>query len=264
MYYPKLKDNLYAEVSYPTTLNAVMNKTILWRDFCNLPQNIKEKFAFPQHQEMWDPGYKIRERSKGREDKEYFHITSQNYEFLKYYDLTNEVNSTPVLKNFFEFAHNVWEKASELVLEIARDLEKDIPGITAQLEKGRDKQLLRLLHYIPTKDDDMSLADQHFDRSGFTLHLYESHKGLQYLDFDNNWKDAPMNETRTIVFNGYQMEVITKGKVQKTWHRVIRKPEYQNGETRISMVLFVPFVDTPTYPKEARSQDLIPGYQPKH
>ncbi len=261
MYYQKLKDRLFAPVNYPEELKNLMKNTSAWREFCSMPQGTKEQFSFPNHQEMWDPGYKMRERAKGREDKEYFHLTSRNKEFLEYYKLSGLVNKNKRLNDFFEFAHGIWSLASDLVLEIGKELDRDIPGLHQQLIKGRDKQLLRLLHYIPKKDDDINLADQHFDRSGFTLHLYESHHGLQYLGFDNEWKDAPIKKGETIVFSGYQMEVITNGKVQKTWHRVIRKPEYQNNETRISMVLFVPFVDTPTYPRETRSQDMIPGYK---
>ena len=261
MYYQKLKDNLFAKVQYPDELKETMHGAVAWREFCRLPQETKEHFAFPDHQEIWDPGYKMRERAKGREDKEYFHITSKNNEFLDYYKLNDEVHQSKELENFFAFAENVWKQASALVLEIGKDLDKDIPGLAAQLEKGRDKQLLRLLHYIPKEDDDISLADQHFDRSGFTLHLYESHNGLQYLDFDMVWKDAPIKDGETIVFNGYQMEVITNEKIKKTWHRVVRNKQYKEGETRISMVLFVPFVDTPTYPAEARSQDMIAGYK---
>jgi isopenicillin N synthase-like dioxygenase len=261
MYYQKLKDALLAEVPYPSKLRETMSQTSAWREFCSLPQETKEQFAFPDHQDVWDAGYKMRERAKGREDKEYFHITGKNEEFLSYYGLDKTIQENAVLNDFFTFTDKVWDQASALVLEIGKELDKDIPGLYAQLVKGKDKQLLRLLHYIPKKDDDMSLADQHFDRSGFTLHLFESHHGLQYLDFNNEWKDAPIKEGETIVFNGYQMEVITNGKVQKTWHRVVRKQEYRPGETRISMVLFVPFVDTPSYPKETRSQDMVAGYK---
>jgi len=260
MYYQKLKENLFAEVGYPKDLKELFEKTDTWRKFCSLPQEIKEKFSFPEHQEIWDPGYKVRERAKGREDKEYFHITSRNKEFLEYYNLNPLLEEIPALKNFFEFTDSVSQLASKFILEIGKDLDQEIPGLLKQLERGKDKTLLRLLHYTPQKDDDMSLADAHFDRSGFTLHLYESHPGLQYLDWDSTWKDAPIKEGETIIFNGYQMEVITEGKVQKTWHRVLRKKEYLNGVNRISMVLFVPFIDTPTYPKEARSQDQFPGY----
>lgn len=260
MYFENLRDNLFAEVKYPAGLSELMTHTKVWRAFCDLPLSLKERFVYPEHESVWDLGYKMRKRSLGREDKEYFHYTPKNVEFLSHYKLTGLVSENKTVANFFSFGDALYRATRDLALEIGRDLGKHLPTLPEELEKGKDMLTLRFLHYTPEKADDLSLADAHFDRSGFTLHLYESHPGLQLLDWNLQWKDASIREGSTVMFTGYQLELLSKGVLQKTWHRVVRKKEALGNDSRVSVVLFVPFVDTPTYPKEARAQDQIPSY----
>ncbi len=231
-----------------------------WRAFCALPLSLKEKFVYPEHEGVWDLGYKLRKRTLGREDKEYFHYTPKNGEFLSHYKLEELVKENKAVSDFFEFGDTLYKAVRDLSLDIGRNLGRFLSTLPAELEKGKDLLTLRFLHYTPERAEDESLADAHFDRSGFTLHLFESHPGLQLLNWKMEWKDAPIREGNTVMFTGYQLELLSKGELQKTWHRVVRKKDALGGESRISIVLFVPFVDTPSYPKEARAQDQTPGY----
>ena len=237
-----------------------MKEADSWRAFCALPPSIKERFVYPEHEGVWDLGYKLRKRSLGREDKEYFHYTPKNAEFLSHYKLGGLVKEHNAVSDFLQFGEALYGAVRELSLEIGRDLGRFVPTLPTELEKGRDLLTLRFLHYTPERSDDESLADAHFDRSGFTLHLFESHPGLQLLDWNMMWKDAPIRDGNTVIFTGYQLELQMKGELQKTWHRVIRKKDALGSGSRISIVLFVPFVDTPSYPKEARAQDQRPSY----
>lgn len=260
MYFESLRDNLFAEVAYPRKLAELMTHITTWRDFCAFPLALKERFVYPEHEGAWDLGYKLRKRSLGREDKEYFHYTPKNAEFLSHYKLAGLVSDNKAAADFFQFGDVLYRAVRDLALDIGRDLGEFLPTLPAELEKGKDMLTLRFLHYTPERTGDESLADAHFDRSGFTLHLCESHPGLQLLDWNLAWKDAPIREGSTVMFAGYQLELLSKGVLQKTWHRVVRKREALGEDSRISIVLFVPFVNTPTYPKEARAQDQKPSY----
>jgi isopenicillin N synthase-like dioxygenase len=259
--YEQLREKLYADVLYPSELAELMEHAPTWKAFCSLPEAVKEQFAFADDQAEKDPGYKVRERAKGREDKQYYHVTAQHKDLIRKYNLEALVESNPSIKSFFEFADQVYVQASALVTQIAQELEPHIPGIMEQLGSKESRFTLRTLLYTPTNVSDMILADPHYDRSGFTLHLYESHPGLQLLDWDMQWKDAPMGPGHTIVFNGYQMERLTNGALQKTWHRVNRATP--PGEQRTSMVFFVPFSDVKKLPMDYRAQDDVPGYRPQ-
>ncbi len=260
MYYEQLRDKLYADVPYPTATRALMHDIITWRKFCDLPADIKAKFAFPQHQGVWDDGYKKRRKAEGREDKEYFHFHGNYKTILDEYSLAEYVAKTPAIAEFWEFVDKIYEAVRELIVTIGNDLERHTPGIRAELDKSRDLVTLRFLHYTPEDPNETILAAPHFDRSGFTLHLYESAPGLQLMDWDGNWLNAPIGENSTVVFSGFQLEHKTSSAIQKTWHRVINTAP---TEKRISLVAFVPFIDTYTYPEQARSQDLTPSYQPR-
>ena len=261
-YAEQIKQQLYAKVFYPPELTEALRLVGFWRDFCGLPQESKMAFAYPNHQVgVKDPGYKERERAKGREDKWYFHYTGQNDEMLAAYQLAERVNQDPLLRSFFQFIKEVYAHAQGLALDIARQMDAVVPGLEQEITAGKNEMVLRLLYYRPLQPQDMSLADPHIDRSGFTLHLYESHPGLELLDWQGNWQPAPMGAGHTIVFGAWQLQQKSNQSLPATWHRVRRLPGVNDVTPRISLVFFVPFVQTPSYPKDDRFQSLVPGYR---
>lgn len=228
-----------------------------WRAFCGLPQELKEQMVFPNNPlDATGTGYFLRSKKEGREDKEYFHAYGNMFELARGIGKDKMLERNQVLKGFFSYAVNVHDKARELALAIGRQVGENVPELIGLIDTGRINSLLRFLHY--TNDDKTDvIAAQHFDRSLYTLHLYESAPGLQFLDWDMQWSDAPIGSGKTVVFNGYRLEQLTKGEAQKTWHRVVRKDGVRD---RISMVLFVWTEAVQSYPSEARSQDLAPHY----
>lgn len=231
-----------------------------WHDFCALPMEKKNWFLFPDDQGTWEPGYKRRYRSEGREDKEYFHFHGDYLDMLKKYNLLEKVAQDPVLKSLYQLVTDLRVETERLVDTIAADLEHYVPGIVANVQASRDLMTLRFLHYDPQDNNTEILAAQHFDRCGFSFHLYENLPGLQHLDRDGKWIDSPIDSANTVLFSSYQLEVASDGKLQKTWHRVARKRDLPTKGDRYSLVAFVPFKLTPTYSFEARSQDMTPGY----
>jgi len=199
----------------------------------------------------------MRRRSAGREDKEYFHFYPENKEIYETYGLSEQVDTTSELREFFLYAHAVHKASTDFALELGNEIAKDVPSLAELIAKDRLRFLLRFLHYTPLEPTETSLADQHFDRSLYTLHLYENKAGLQFLNWNMEWTDAPIDTGKTVVFSGYRLEQLTEGKLQKTWHRVTRA---EGEDNRYSAVLFVWSPDIPDYPKEARAQVEIPTY----
>lgn len=256
MYADKLRKQLYVDIDYPQHLTKAIGTVEPWKQFCALPLEIKNKFEFLNHQDGADPGYRWRRRSEGREDKEYFHIYPNTFELAEKDGNAELVASTPAVKDFFTYAVEIQKLAFDFALGIQKEMNKDIPGLTGLIEDGKMQSVLRFLHYTNDEKAEV-IADQHFDRSLFTLHLYESGPGLQFLNWDMEWTDAPIDVGKTVLFNGYRMEEFTQGKLQKTWHRVIRTGDVKD---RVSMVLFVWTPAISSYNREARSQDMQPSY----
>ncbi|HYF10465.1 MAG TPA: 2OG-Fe(II) oxygenase family protein [Candidatus Paceibacterota bacterium] len=258
MYYDTLRKDLFAAIDYPKDLTALIGEAEPWRGFCTLPREMKERYSFLNHQQYHDPGYRFRSKAEGREDKEYFHLYPDTYELIAANGLTEEVRSEKKLSDFFSYADKTYHAAHEFAMQIGRDMGREIPELGRLVEEGKVRSTLRFLHYLNGDDTDV-IAAQHFDRSLYTLHLYESGPGLQFMNWDMQWTDAPIDIGKTVVFSGYRLEKLTEGKIQKTWHRVARKDEVKG---RVSMVLFVWTREVEDYPREARSQDMTPSYAP--
>ncbi len=256
MYYQKLRENLFVDIDYPTEITKLIGEAEPWREFWKLPLETKKKFGFLSHGEHADPGYRMRSREEGRDDKEYFHLHPETNTYIMGDGLGGFVEKNKILGNFFAYTNEIRDTGHQFALTIAREMGKDIPALGQLAGLGKIYSVLRLLHYTNTSDIEI-IAGQHFDRSLFTLHLYESGPGLQFLNWNMHWTDAPIANGKTVIFSGYQLERLTEGKLQKTWHRVVRKDDIKD---RISMVLFVESDAAPDYPREARAQDTESSY----
>ncbi len=261
MYFEQLREHLFANVDYPESMREVMGKITAWHQFCALPSETKMLFTYPDDQGVWDAGYKNRRKAEGREDKEYMHFHGNYRDLLQKYGLAELVEKDPTLKAMWDLVSGIRTEAGKLITVIATDLDQHIPGLAKNVADSTDLMTLRFLHYTPEDDQDDNLAAAHFDRSGFTLHLYENKNGLQHLTLAHQWEDSPIDSNNTVVFAGYQLQAESRGEIKNTWHRVIRKHDTQVQGDRYSLVAFVPFKHTPTYDASARSQDLKPGYQ---
>lgn len=261
MIYENLRDNLYAEVEYPPQLKQLINEAVPWQYFCGLDPVVKNAFNYPAHQEAIDPGYQRRFQSKGSEDKEFFHYIADNPNLIKHYNLDWLVEHHMILSRFFDYAEQVHIQATDLARQVGKVLSKQVPLLEPTLDAGRAVTTLRFLHYDPKNEAEQILASPHFDRSGFTLHLYESHPGLQVLDFDHQWQDVDIKEGSALVLTGYQLEGVSKGDLQNTRHQVRRVEE--TGKPlghRYSMVLFTHLVGGPVYDLSQRAQDQEQRY----
>jgi isopenicillin N synthase-like dioxygenase len=271
MLYKNLKENLFAVIEYPESVkHAVIETMQHWEQFCKLPQEVKDLFMYPDHQ-RFDAGYKRREKDKGREDKEYFHFSACNHVFVSDYPEAKIAYETRItVQHFFHAAANLHYKVSNtMIRNIVPELEESssgrLKGLREDLFPSISIQNIRFLHYMP-EDDAVIVAKEHYDRSGFTLHLYESGPGLEILPLsekgkkveDMQWIEIPMKENQTIMFTGYQMSQMSGTDLKHTWHRV--RPKESVNRERFSAVMFNALSTIPSYDVNESSQKLVPGY----
>lgn len=125
---------------------------------------------------------------------------------------------------------------SEAILEVvARAVEME-PDFLLERCNSRSQNTMRLLHYAAdtaaSTDDEVGIA-AHTDFECITL-LYQTASGLELLDVNGQWLDAPARDGRIVVLLDDMLERWTNGVFKASGHRV-RKTE----EQRFSIVLFV-------------------------
>ncbi len=120
---------------------------------------------------------------------------------------------------------------------------------------------VRFLHYFGGRKEGDEIATPHVDKSGFTLHLYESDPGLQYLDFAKQWRDMPVSLGETAIIPGMRLQYRSQNRLKAIYHRVIATEKVaQQG--RFSVVCFIHLKNTPEYNKQkaGRLQEFPPGF----
>jgi len=245
-----LYNNLFALISYPQDLaDEVVQVAELWKEFCKLPQEVKSLFSFRGQHEDWNSGYILRSTEGGYDEKEYYHFQPNHKDILKRSGSEKYVQEYPVIKNFFESCDQVVFKLYDFILDHVHKLAKNnkyLEDLPEQFEKGFTENLavLRFLHYTPKSNSEI-LAEPHFDIGGMTFHVYENSEGLQFLDYDKKWQDAPLVKGNTVMFNAYGLESMSGGVLQRTWHRVVKKED--TPEERFSAVFFADFPENPNW-----------------
>lgn len=245
-----LYNNLFAVIPYPEELaDEVLVVAELWREFCALPQDVKSQFTILGQHEDWNSGYIARSTKENHDEKEYYHFQPNHLEIVSSLDVEHVFEQYPVVKEFLESCDSVVRRLKDFVHNHASKLAQNnehLRDLPDQFLAGFEKNysLLRFLHYTPDPKSEL-LAEPHFDIGGMTFHVYENSEGLQFMDWDGSWKDAPLIEGSTVMFNAYGLESMSDGVLQRTWHRVV--PKEGQAKERYSGVFFADFPDNPNW-----------------
>lgn len=144
----------------------------------------------------------------------------------------------PRLPNFRLELTNCWQDWTGLARSIL-----DVIGRAAGMPAGylvehcssHALSTMRLLHYSPEEAvtaRDVGIA-AHTDFECITL-LYQTAPGLELLDVNGRWLDAPVRDGRIVVLLDDMLEHWTNGTFRATGHRV-----RSTAEQRFSIVLFI-------------------------
>lgn len=146
-------------------------------------------------------------------------------------------NVWPQLPGFRETVYQYYQTVADLAQTMCRAFEIHLrlaPGYFRQFMTKPTSQL-RLLHYIENKNlpaiKDMNMG-AHTDYECFTI-LHQTKPGLQVMNSDNQWIEAPPIDGTYVVNIGDMMEAWTNGRFRSTLHRVVN-----NGHERYSMPYF--------------------------
>ncbi len=252
----------YVVTNYPGSLRVIVRSAAsAWADFCNLPVQLKKAFVYTEEGNVDGAGYELKEeKASGRDLKENFHVTRQEIERLHKIAVRQQ---EPAAITFVQTANDVLELLEPLILDFAKSLEDEygIDGLHNEVCTGRNRWILRYLHYFGNRAVGEEIASPHADKSGFTFHLYESDKGLQYLAFDKQWAEMPMAPGKTVVIPNIQLQYRSRGRLTALCHRVVATAE-SASIGRHSMVCFIPFMKTPPFDTKGkgRQQDFLPGF----
>lgn len=248
-------------VTYPKNLqDAVASAVKAWKHFCALPEETRARFKYNSAGGM-GVGYELKKTAGTCLDlKEDFHYTSGMREWLaSAADAVGNRHASDVVAT----ANSLLNLLTPFIIAFAQQVEKEflLDGFAQEIADSQNVWFVRFLHYFGDRKVGDEIATSHADKSGFTLHLYESSPGLQFLDFKKQWKDVKMTHKDTVIIPGMRLQYRSHNTLKALFHRVVAtRTTAQTG--RFAMVCFVHLKNTPQYNKQGagRLQEFTPGF----
>lgn len=257
----ELETRGFVNVPYPSALReSVLQAMHKWEKFCTLPGDAKQQIGYSADGNVSGVGYELKlEKGATNDLKEDFHIRATEVELLR--GEADKVGS--VAQEFIEAGLTLTELIAPTVGLFAETVEKQfgLKDFSRDTKEKQPRALLRFLHYFGDREVGEELAVPHADKGGFTLHLYESHPGLEHLTHEGQWAPMTFTEGETAIIPAMRLQLRSKNRLKATCHRVVATHETAKPG-RFSAVCFMDFAGTPYYDKMrcGRLQDRAPGF----
>lgn len=255
-----LKAKGFVTLDYPSALRKSVERTVgSWKDFCDLSEKVKKGLPYSNNAD--GVGYELKDGVGNKADrKENFDLALSGRDWL---DKNIVALKDPAAVRFVNDVTELIGIINPVIVEFARQVEKtfNISGFADEVEGSAGGFFVRFIHYFGNRKTGEETASAHVDQSGFTLHLFESHRGLQCLTYDKKWIDMPVSSGETVIIPAMQMQLRSKGELKALTHRVIANAETARSG-RYSAVCFVQLKNTPKYDKDkhGRLQEKAPGF----
>jgi isopenicillin N synthase-like dioxygenase len=259
--YSDLRNKGHVTVSYPNGIEKSLFRAVkAWNEFCALPENVRLQFPYDKGNGM-GVGYELKKTpGTSRDLKEDFHFTLGKREWLAN---AAQQSSQLVSSELVGAAASLLSDLGPFIESFAYSLENEfvLNGLRQEVVDSQGIWFLRFLHYFGDRHPGEEIATSHADKSGFTLHLYESDPGLQMLDFQKKWTDIDLSKNETVIIPGMRLQYRSQNTLKATYHRVIATKETAR-EGRFAIVCFIHLSKTPEYNKEkaGRLQEFPPGF----
>ena len=217
--------------------------------FFQLPQEIKDKYEFPELAGQRGCTSKGREKAKDSKVpdlKEFWQrgqtIVGEEYSKADFPD--NPI--VDELPRFNEITAEIYKKLEDA----GRNLLKAI-AIYLNLEQNYFEQfvingnsILRAIHYFPITDPDSLAPDAvragaHEDINLITLLIGASADGLEVLTKDGEWFPIKAKGEDIVINVGDMLQRLTNNKLKSTTHRVVNPPREKMGTSRYSIPFFL-------------------------
>jgi isopenicillin N synthase-like dioxygenase len=255
----------FVRIPYPPALRAgVLEAVAAWKSFCMLPNAAKQLISYSGDVNVSGVGYELKlEKGKTADLKEDFHLRVSERHLVE----ENVRKAGPEAVLFMEKALALAPLMEPVIFGFAEAAEREygMAGFLADTRDRMPRALIRFLHYFGDRQPGDELAVAHVDKGGFTLHLHESHPGLQHLAFGNErWEPMDFGEGETAIIPAMRMQYRSENRLKATCHRVVANEETARIG-RYSAVCFMDFANTPYYDKERRGrlQDQPPAFNYK-
>jgi hypothetical protein len=235
----------------------------LFRGFCTLPVDVKKSLPYSNNTD--GVGYEYKDGTGISGDrKENFDITTSGKEWLE----NNKIlGKEPIVLDFLSSSMSLVDLTVPLILDFARKCEDQfgLVGFYDEVLASKGGFFFRFIHYFPASENGGKVGEEtaqtHVDQSGFTLHLFESDKGLEFLTYDKKWIPMPVGSKETVIIPSMQLQLRSAGELRALAHRVVAN-EQTEKDGRYSAVCFIQLKNTPKYDKDkwGRLQEMIPGF----
>ena len=244
---------------YPEELRAAVETVALsWKRFCALP--LATKTSVPYSNNADGVGYELKDGIGEHVDhKENFDMTVSGVLWLSAH--MDQIQDPTVLQFAKDMASLV-HMLKPTVIDFARQVEDTyaLLGITDEVTAYEDVFFVRFIHYFNERNVGDVTAAPHVDNGAFTLHLFETAKGLECMTYQGEWIEMPVSDGETVIIPGMQMQHRSKNVIRALCHRVIETEMGSGG--RYSAVCFVQLKLSPKFDKDkhGRQQGLPAGY----
>jgi isopenicillin N synthase-like dioxygenase len=252
----------FVRIPYPPALRAgVLEAVEAWKQFCLLPNGAKQLVTYSGDMNVSGVGYELKLEAGGTNDlKEDFHLRVSERHLIE----EDVRKAGPEAVEFMEKALALAPLMRPVIFGFAEAVEREygMEGFLADTRDRMPRALIRFLHYFGGRQPGECLATPHVDKGGFTLHLHESHPGLQHLSFENErWEPMDFGEGETAIIPAMRMQYRSGSRLKATCHRVVANEETARTG-RYSAVCFMDFANTPYYDKArlGRLQDQPAGF----
>ncbi len=154
-------------------------------------------------------------------------------------NIEGTVDVWPQMPDFRNDVTDCWKNFAilgEAILELLARAARIDPGFFVERCNSKSLNKMRLLHYaeaVSQIDDRAVGIAAHTDFECITL-LYQTAPGLELLNVNGDWLDAPVRDGRIVVLLGDMLERWTNGLFKASGHRV-----RNTDEQRFSIVMFL-------------------------
>lgn len=204
-----------------------------WKKFFNSDR--KNEFMYdPKEQDGFFPvGAETAKGHKIADIKEFYHV----YPNKRIPDELREVT--------FALRTRLYDLAKKLLGMVQTQLPDNIVAEfdrSLQEMVSNDRTLFRILNYPPLRSDETPgalRAQAHEDINLLTVLPAASAQGLQVQDVNGDWHTVPCDFGSIAINTGDMIEMVTRGYLPATTHRVINPDGDAAREARMSIPLFL-------------------------
>lgn len=257
-----LRDDMVEMVDYPEAVRQSVDEAAReWREFCALPDDIKDEFA--AEDAHLTVGYESKDGGGNNGDRK------ENFDFSfsplgeGFLERVVERSGNDTATRFVAAIRKLQQQMIPMIEAFGERVENNygVEGFAEIARQSAPNAFFRFLHYPAGGEVGDTIAQPHTDHSGFTFHLAETTDGCERLTPDGRWEALPVGEGQAAAFASMQTQLVSGGEIKAMTHRVMANEESARIG-RHAIVCFISLAGTPGYDRKThgRLQEKEPGF----